>query len=404
MNSQKTPNKWFMFIILLISAIAVIMSQAKITGVMGEVAAMLNVSTANAAWLMSLFTVAGIILSIPGAAIMSKIGPKNLLLCLMVCLFVGNVLGGLTSSFAVMMVSRIIEGISYAMIIMVGIELINIWFADGGAGTATGAFNTFAPIANFITLNASIPLVKSFGLKNLWWAVAIFSAVCFVLVLLFIKVPERSVVPGATAIPAKSGSLGEAVKNPSLLVVCVMHLCLSFVLFGFLTCYPQLFLFYNLPDTTSNFYTSLNGLFGIPVCIIMGIIIEKSKKPFLTAIIGAIGTILLCFTMPYLSSGTYIVHVLASAIFPGGMVMTSVFIIVPQLAKRPQLIGYSMGLLNTLYYIGVFASTPLILGMTNGNTSWTVASLVMTAASVVILVCAFIAMSMAKKQKAVDNV
>lgn len=401
MNQQKKPNKWFMFLILLISAIAVIMSQAKITGVMGDVAAMLNVSTSSAAWLMSLFTVAGIVLSIPGAAIMSKVGPKNLLLSLMVCLFAGNLLGGLTTSFAVMMLSRIIEGIAYAMIIMVGIELISIWFADGGAGTATGAFNTFAPIANFITLNASIPLVKTFGLKSLWWTVAIVSAVCFVLVLLFIKVPERGASAEAEASPApvRSGTLGEAMQNPTLLVICVLHLCLSFVLFGFLTCYPQMFLYYNLPDTTSNFYTSLNGLFGIPVCIIMGIIIEKSGKPFITAIIGAIGCLVLCFSIPYLTTNTYILHVLASAIFPGGMVMTSVFVIVPQIAKRPQLIGYSMGLLNTLYYIGVFASTPLILGMTNNNTNWVTPSLVMTAASVVVLVCAIIAMNMARRQR-----
>jgi hypothetical protein len=102
--------------------------------------------------------------------------------------------------------------------------------------------------------------------------------------------------------------------------------------------------------------------------------------------------------MPYLSAGTYIIHVIASAIFPGGLVMTSVFIIVPRLAKSPALIGYTMGILNTLYYIGVFASTPVITGLTRGNTTWVAPSLALTAASVVTLVCAILASGMSKKQ------
>ena len=60
-------NKWVMFFILLVSAITVSLSQLKLSPVLGDVAAMLNVDITKAAMLMSLFTVAGIVLSIPGA-------------------------------------------------------------------------------------------------------------------------------------------------------------------------------------------------------------------------------------------------------------------------------------------------------------------------------------------------
>ena len=164
---MKKNNKWLMFLILLISAITVGVSQLKIAAVMQAVASALNVSTTQAALLMSVFTIAGIVLAIPGAAIQDKMGPKNLLLLLMACLAAGNVLGALSGSFAVVVVSRIIEGISYAMIIMVGVTMINTWFAGGGASTATGIFNTFAAVANFIAMSASIPIMKTMGLKSL---------------------------------------------------------------------------------------------------------------------------------------------------------------------------------------------------------------------------------------------
>jgi len=402
-------NKWGMFFVLLISAITVSLSQLKIAPVLSDVAAMLNVDMTKAAILMSLFTVAGIILSIPGAAVMAKTGTKNMLLALMACLVVGNVMGALSNSFAVVMLSRIIEGISYALIITVGIDLINTWFTGSAIGTATGIFNTFAAAANFIGMNASVAIYKSTNnLKTLWWSIAILAAVCFVLVLLVVRVPRTADTVGSGT-ENRDGTLGEAVKNPALLVTCLSMLCLAFVLFGFITCNASLFQAYGIDQQASAFYASLNGLIGIPTCIISGVVIGKSGKPFSVAIVGAVLCAVICFFMPHLGSSpvAYILYALATGIVPGGMIMTSMFIFTPQLAKRPQLIGLSMGLLNTLYYIGVFLSTPVITALVGDNASpanWTVPSLLMTAASVVVLLCSVAGKGLAKKQRASQSV
>ncbi|MDR2106229.1 MAG: MFS transporter [Coriobacteriales bacterium] len=396
---MKTPNKWLMFTVLLISAIMVGISQLKIAAVLPNVAEMLNVDMTQASLLMSLFTVAGIALSIPGAAFMTRVGAKPTLLILMASLALGNILGALTDSFAVVMASRIIEGISYALIITVGIELISIWFADGGQATATGIFNTFAAAANFIAMNISLAIMNSLGLKALWWIVGAASVACFVLVLFVVKVSIGTSRQAEGGQVAARIPLSEAFRNPAAMVTCVALLFLSFVLFAFITCYPQLFAFYQLSQETSNFYASLNGLFGIPVCIVAGLVIERTGKPFIVAIIGAIGCILLGCTVPLLAPGLYVWHVIASAIFPGGLALTSIFIIVPRLARSPQLIGLTMGILNTLYYIGVFASTPVITALSQNNTNWSLPAFALTGASVGILICMVIAQGLAKKQE-----
>ncbi|MDR1541665.1 MAG: MFS transporter [Clostridiales bacterium] len=391
------PNNWLMFAVLLLCAILVGVSQLKIAAVLPDVAALLNVDMTKAALLMSLFTVAGIVLSIPGAAFMNRFGAKNTLMLLMLTLALGNFIGALTESFPVMMFSRVIEGISYALIITVGIALINIWFTESSAALATGFFNIFAAAANFVSMNASLVIRDQIGIKALWWITAASAVVCFLLVLILVHAPKFD---AGSDDSGKRVKLGDAFKNPAAMTVCVLHLCLAFILFGFITCYPQLFAFYGLDQATSNFFSSLNGLFGMPVCIICGMIVAKTGKPFVIAIIGAIGCILLSFTMPYLGPETYVAHVIASAIFPGGLVMTSVFIIVPRLCKSPALVGITMGILNTLYYIGVFASTPLITALSQENTTWQAPSLLMTAASAVVLICAATASLMNRKQTA----
>lgn len=388
-ESKSSGSKMIMFLILLVSAICVSCSQLKVSALMAPTMELLNVDATQAAMLNSLFTVAGIVLSIPGAAIMGKTGSKNMLLILMGTLAVGNVIGAMTDDFTIMMASRIIEGISYALIITVGVSLINMWFTGSMVGTLTGVYNTFAAAANFITMNGALALYNSTGdIKIVWWVLAAASAVCFVLVFLVIKEPEQTV--SAETGQIEKPSAAEALSDPALLITSVSMLCLAYVLFSIMTCYPQIFAYYGVDTTTANFYASLNGLFGIPVCVISGIICGKLGKPFHYAIIGAIGCALMCFAIPYLGPSTYVIHVLASAIFPGGMVMTAMFIFTPMLAKRPANIPMYMGVLNTLYYIGVFASTPLTTALSDGGTNWVTPSLLLTAASVVTLVCTFI--------------
>ena len=402
MSTTSNGRKWLMFFILLFCGITVSLSQLKISPLMGEVAAMLNVNETQAALLMSLFTVAGIILSIPGAALMAKTGNKNMLLILMGTLVIGNVLGAVTNHFAVVMLSRIIEGISYALIITVGVDLINSWFTGATVGTATGIFNTFAAAANFIGMNGAVAIYNATNnLKVLWWIVAALAAVCFVLVLLVVRVDRAE----AAAEAMEKATLVEAVENPPLLLTCLSMLCLAFVLFGFITCNPMLFASYGVSSADAAFYSSLNGLIGIPVCIISGVVVGKTGKPFHFAIVGAVLCAIICFAMPHLGGGNVacILYALATGIVPGGMIMTSMFIFTPQLAKRPALIGLSMGLLNTLYYIGVFACTPVITAMVGENptpANWVAPSLLMVGCCVVVLLCSIAAMTMSKKQRA----
>lgn len=405
-------NPWFRFLILQCCAVTVSVSQLKVSAVMEQVAQGFSISMGAAAGLMSFFTVAGIVLAIPGAALMERMGAKRLLLLLMACLFAGNAVGAAAGSYPLLMAGRLLEGVAFAMIIMVGIDLINTWFPHGGAGTATGIFNTFAAVGNFITLNGALMVVKRWNVRTLWWIGAALAAVDFILVLAFIpdeeRIPAEKRIPderhilaekpiwdrcrnrerGSNASASSTGTMvREAFRDKRLMSLGAAQMLMAFILFGFITCYPLLFTgYYHLAPEKANFYSSLNGLFGIPACIVCGILAEKTGNPCRAAMAGAVGTVIAGLTMLILTPGTYVVHVLASAVFPGGLVMTSIFCMVPAIAKRKESVGYYMAVVNLLYYTGVFFATPVMVKLM--EVSWPAAAgtvAVMAAASLVFL-------------------
>ena len=387
-------NPWFRFLILQCCAVTVSVSQLKVSAVMEQVAQGFSISMGAAAGLMSFFTVAGIVLAIPGAALMERLGAKRLLLLLMACLFAGNAVGAVAGAYPLLMAGRLLEGVAYAMIIMVGIDLINTWFPHGGAGTATGIFNTFAAVGNFITLNGALMVVKRWNVRTLWWICAALAAVDLILVLAFIPaekpIPDRSrnrENDGNTAASSTGAMVREAFRDKRLMSLGAAQMLMAFILFGFITCYPLLFTgYYHLAPEKANFYSSLNGLFGIPACIVCGILAEKTGNPCRVAMAGAVGTVIAGLTMLILTPGTYVVHVLASAVFPGGLVMTSIFCMVPAIAKRKESVGYYMAVVNLLYYTGVFFATPVMVKLM--EVSWPAAAgtvAVMAAASLAFL-------------------
>ncbi|WP_097014917.1 MFS transporter [Anaerocolumna aminovalerica] len=374
-------QRWISFTILLLSAVTVSISQLKISPVMEEVASFYGITLSKSTMLMSLFTVAGIVLAIPGAGIIRRVGPERLLLLLMSCLCVGNLLGGTTTQLPILLLSRLIEGIAYALIILTGVMLISKWFASSGSGVATGIFNTFAAIGSFVTMNGAPYVLNKMGVRSLWWVNVGISLLMLVLVAVFIKSEQReNQLVGNEDLKQNQDLIKEAFCDRKILMLAAVQMLMAFILFGFITGYPLLFTqYYHLDSYTAGFYSGLNGLFGIPACVLCGILVEKTKKPLLIASIGAIGAILLGVTMVFLKQPIYILHILSSAVFPGGFVMTSIFCLGPVVSERKELSGYSVTVVNMFYYIGVFFSTPILAGL--AKISWYLVAAVISGAA-----------------------
>lgn len=404
--SVSRKNSWVIFAILMLTGIIINISQLKIVPVQAEVSELLNIDLTKTALLTSIFTIAGIILSIPGTTLMRKLKVRQLLLCLMGCLLVGNLIGTFTSSFSVMFVSRVIEGISCALIVPVGLSCIVAIFDSKSAGLATGIFSVANPVANILVMNGALALVTATGtLQTLWWTISALAVICMVLTVIFVPT-LASEQKAATEVPASAPghapqtSLVAAYKNGPLLLLCLSMFFLSFVLLGLVTCYPVIFQSYGLSVEMSNFYTSLSGLFGIPLGFICGALLSKIRKPFLLALVGSVGLVLVGLTVAHLGPATYVLSVLGCAIFAGGLGISTHFYLCPQLARKPEFVAQSNGLLNTAYYFGILLSTPVLTQLSNNATDWTVPSCLMGICGVASIVCLVLSLRLEKNNPA----
>ncbi|MFD1899736.1 MFS transporter [Enterococcus termitis] len=92
-------NKWIKFLLLYLGGVVVSLSQLKLVPIQNELGQELGIPLSLVSWLMSVFTVSGIFLAIPGGALVSRFGAKKLLVGLMCCLAVGNLWGFFSTHF-----------------------------------------------------------------------------------------------------------------------------------------------------------------------------------------------------------------------------------------------------------------------------------------------------------------
>lgn len=381
-------NKWFKFIILYVGAVVVGLSQLKITPVIKPLAEQLQVNITQMSLLTSVFTISGIFIAIPGGILVSKYGAKKLLLIVMSCLVLGNIIGILSNSFSVLLVSRVIEGISFSTIVMIAVVLINDWFKDSSySGTAIGIFTTFPATASLIGMNVFLPLSTKFGV---FASSYLLGGLGFILVILYYFFIDEPQAEGAEEGHVGLEFLKEATENKTIWVLGILQGVMAFVLYSYIALYPLLFTdYYSLPVSQANFYASLFGLFGIPFGVIAGILIDKMKNRGLIFIAAYAMMLLACVAAPYLGGKTvaFITQIFFLSV-SASLASSAVTIMVPKVVENKKLLGISLSIVNIFYYSCIVIGAPLV-ALVIEKVSWTAGLLVLASISCIGLIASF---------------
>ena len=146
--------------------------------------------------LMSSMAIIGCILAFPAAFVARKMGLKGTVIFSLVCLAVGSAMGALANSIALLLVSRLIEGIGIGLIGVAAPTCVSIWFPPRRRGLALGLWATWVPLGCVIIMNVAPamaggnPGVSLTGYTTVFWFCAIMSIVALVLFAAVFKLPE----------------------------------------------------------------------------------------------------------------------------------------------------------------------------------------------------------------------
>ena len=140
-------NPLFVGIVLLVAGVAVAMIQYKVPTIMAPLMAQFSLDAQTASWLMSVFTLASIVMAIPSGMLAKRFGAKTMMVVACGIAVAGSVVGLFASMAPLLVVSRAIEGAALTILTTCGplvvrqcdIRISIVWpWAYGASGAVSG--------------------------------------------------------------------------------------------------------------------------------------------------------------------------------------------------------------------------------------------------------------------------
>ncbi len=379
MNSNR--KAWAVMLAAYLAGVAIALNQSKVPPVMSVLMTDLHIDAVTGGWLMSAFAVAGIVLGIPSALVLSRLGPKLAGLIALGCTLLGSIIGAVANTAPLLLTGRVVEGIGLGLIAVVAPAVISMWFPPEKRGTPMGVWASWVPVGSFVMYNLAGPLLKSSGWQGIWWFGAAFVLIALVIYALVVSAPSKPDTPDFQP-HAADQSFGKMLLTPASWLLALVFGAFNFAFMGFATWGPSYFnqgLGLNLE--TASFYASLGSLAVISSTFIAGWLLDRVKSRHLVMTVAlAISGVLLfwCFR---LGSVDVIVPYTLVVSFAAGFVPAATFTLAPETMPNPQFAGLALGIVSMGQNIGMFFGPPIVGGLiAGGNWAAGVVPLVIAAA------------------------
>ncbi|MDT0319690.1 Cmx/CmrA family chloramphenicol efflux MFS transporter [Streptomyces millisiae] len=204
----------FVLYVLALAIFAQGTSEFMLAGLVPDIAADLGVSVGAAGGLTSAFAV-GMIVGAPLMAVLAMRWPRRLaLLAFLVAFLLTHVVGAVTTSYPVLLASRVVAALANAGFLAVALAAATALVAADAKGRATSVLLGGVTLACVAGVPGGALLGQLWGWRSAFWAVALVSVPAVVAVV-------RSVPGGAADSAGAGGARGElrALRRPRLLLM-----------------------------------------------------------------------------------------------------------------------------------------------------------------------------------------
>jgi MFS family permease len=358
MNS--TRKAWAVMLAAYLAGVAIALNQSKVPPVMQALLRDLHMDTATGGWLMSAFAVAGIILGIPAAFVLAKLGPKIAGLIAIGCTLLGSIIGALATGAMILLGGRVVEGIGLGLIAVIAPAVISMWFQPEKRGLPMGIWASWVPVGSFIIYNLATPLQGALGWQSVWWLGAFFALVAFVIYAATVNAP-----PALDSAHVQShdpqGSFGRMMLNPASWLLALVFAAFNFAFTAYATWSPMYFnQALNVSAETASFYASLMSLAIIPSTLIAGWLLDHVRNRYFVLIAGLLISGLLLVPSFRLGSANMIVPYMIILGLVAGFIPAATFTIAPETMPDLKFAGLALGIVSVGQNLGLFFGPPMV--------------------------------------------
>ncbi|SEB76516.1 MFS transporter [Bradyrhizobium erythrophlei] len=332
----------------------------------------LGIDLAAVGTIAGIFAVLGLVGSVPAGVVIAAVGARRVLLCGLAAITLGAASGALAPQLAVLLGSRLLEGLGFLLVMVSAPALLNRVVDVGARDITMAVWSCVIPFGIALALVAG-PMFD--GWRAIWWASAAFAALLFVLA--SVIVPEAASRTG----PARAGLMQEATalarrRTPALLMVLFgLYSLMFFAVFSFL---PIL-----LTERLGVSSQSAGGLSALAAAanVVGNLLARGVSRTGLIAVAAVVmGASALGIFLPVLGGwGAFILCLLFSA--TGGLIPATLLATAPAAARSAAMVPVMMGLLMTGSNFGQVTG-PIAVGAIVSAWGWSAACVMVVAAAI----------------------
>lgn len=380
-----TPGyAWVILVVVFVASVAAPLNQFKVPPVMPILIDLFNLNMTYAGLLMGVFSIAGFLLALPAGLILQRIGSKWTGIISVGCVTIGALLGTFAASSGMLLASRTIEGVGMAVIGVMAPMVLTMWFPPEKHGIVLGIWSTWVSVGLITMMNVAPTLTASYGWQSSWWFGTGFGAFALLIFWMLFRMPDKPIAvinpdpeSGKRAPLERPPTLGRAMANRNIWLVGFMLLCFNIMILAENSFMPTFLVkVRGFTMQQAGFVTSLVNIVMLASCPLGGWLSDRigSRKFVYTICFVVLGFMwALPFTLP---RSLIPMFMIAFGIFAGPLPATIVAS-VPEVVKRPELIGFGMAINMLCHHFGEFVG-PIMFGrVVDATNSWATAGYVL---------------------------
>lgn len=366
---------WVILTVVMLAGVAGPFNQFKVPPVMPVLMDVMKINLTSAGVLMSIFAITGLLIALPAGVVLQRFGLKLTGLAATFFLLAGGVLGASASSYDVLFISRLVEGIGLGLIAVVGPAAISAWFPANRRGLPMGIWATWVSLGSLLVYNLAPPVEAAGGWQSVWWLSVGLTGVAAILFFIFFTDPPlaRTTHPDKT-IPDRR-AYRKALTQPGIWFLAFAFGCFNFAIIGVIATYYPTYLKtvqgYDLAG--ASLVTSIKMIVVITAAPVIGWLIDRIGSPRKITLWSFIA-IAVFMALPFSISGWMIPASMVLLGILAGAVPTCIFTAIPEIVGWEAPAGLGMGVILIGQNLGQLLG-PMVFGQLVELYGWMPAAL-----------------------------
>lgn len=342
---------------VLMVGVSMALVQYKVPTIMLALMGQFSMSAATASWLMSILCLVMVPLAIPSGMLCSIIGPRKCIAIACGVMVVGTLVGAFTSSTALLMIDRALEGAAICILTVRAPVLIGATVNPARNGSAMGLWGIWGPLGSAVAALATPTAYACFGTTGLWLSYTAVVVVFTVVMIAMVKEPA-SAAPADAVDDGNKPTLGKVFTKDTVLFFCGFA-AFNIVLLAILSFVPAILQNKGMDATMSGFVSTLPMILSVISSPVFGMLSDKTGQikwllVLAMAFLGPCALVLYCFTGVPMWAAAVVMGLVGMG--SSGLMIAAFMKVLPDL----RLAEVGMGALITVQGIGQFLGSFLV--------------------------------------------